>query len=386
MTTLHEANQCGVCKAIQENPTLTNVQLGYLSGKSERSVRRHKAGGGSPLVSVPEAFFTDVPTEAITSRGRSIRTPDGWEKVSFNPNRVAQIAARNMLLEDTFAALDGYTSPVCPTKGARPFAEIFGGSDFQLGKACETGGGTKDTVERVMASAERFKNRVLESNPIAVVITDIGDVIENIFNVPNHQLTTNDLDLTAQIRVARRLYLEVLKLLAPLAPKVYYVSVPSNHGQVRTGPGDSVGSVDNDFGIEISYQLEDICLNSNSEALRSIEFVRPEKYQETATLTVCGTKIAFNHGHRTKGGINGHDVWWANQDHGRMPGWDAHLLVVGHYHTMRAEQSGDGRWIICVSASEPSSDYFALSSGKRSKRGVTCVRVSEGVWSHLEIL
>ena len=103
-------------------------------------------------------------------------------------------------------------------------------------------------------------------------------------------------------------------------------------------------------------------------------------------LTVCGTKLAFHHGHRTKGGINGHDAWWANQDHGRMPGWDADILFVAHYHTPRAEQSGDGRWSLCVSASEPSSDYFALSSGKRSKRGVTCVQVSNRIWSGLEIV
>ena len=35
---------------------------------------------------------------------------------------------------------------------------------------------------------------------------------------------------------------------------------------------------------------------------------------------------------------------------------------------------------------EPSSDYFALAQGKRSKRGVTCVRIGDGVWSDIEIL
>lgn len=733
MRTLHEPAACYVCQVITENPTLSNTQLGFAAGKSERSIRRHKAGrdGSTPMASVPEAFFSDVPTEAITSRGRSILTPDGWEKVTFDPKKIAAVKARETLLNDTLAALDGYSPTPADPKQAYDRAEVFAAADFQAladetpvwttegwknhgdirkgdfvfgadglpkkvlavtgssvqnlfdvefdhkitirasgehlwqgkrkyhpreyvqhgtgpsweyreltwttseiaekvtfvnnlngtpapvraftvdlpkplelgssselpidphllglwlgngshggstvtgdirdwesyakygdvrkvkgrpgtlkllvpklistlrtlglennkhvpeeyllastkdrlallqglmdsdgsctrggvaefsntnrniaegvmfllsslgwkfsvletvgtlygvekrpvwriqiptfsnrmslfrfprkaqrqiaeakehvflrqiqritpvgrgsaqcltvegglylagremvlthncGKACETGGGTADTVERVMASAERFKERVLETKPKAIVITDLGDVIENMWNVPGHQLSTNDLDLTAQIRVARRLYLEILKLLAPLAPQVYFVSVPSNHGQVRTGPKETVGSLDNDFGVEISHQLEDICVNADSAVLRRITFIRPEKHQETAVLTVCGTKLAFHHGHRTKGGINGHDAWWANQDHGRMPGWDADILFVAHYHTPRAEQSGDGRWIICVSASEPSSDYFALSSGKRSKRGVTCVQVSNRIWSGLEIV
>ena len=52
--------------------------------------------------------------------------------------------------------------------------------------------------------------------------------------------------------------LEVVLTLAPLAPELYYVSVPSNHGQVRTGPKGNVGGIDNDFGLDISYQIEDV--------------------------------------------------------------------------------------------------------------------------------
>jgi len=304
----------------------------------------------------------------------------------YRPQDLAKIEAQQTLFSDCLRAIEGFTAPVPEPQGFRYFADIFSNADDQIGKAHETGGGSKDTVERVLASAHRFAERVKRTKPSVIVITDGGDILEGMMNVPHHQLTTNDLDLTEQIRVARRLVLDVFKILAPLAPTCIYVSVPSNHGQVRISPGASVGDVDNDFGIEISYQLEDICKEAESEALKNIQFIRPEKYQETAVLEVCGTKLAFNHGHRTQGGQNGHDKWWAMQDHGRMPGWDADILVVFHYHNMKVEQSGDGRWIICGSASEPSSDYFALSSGKRSKRGVTCFSVSNKVWSDLEIL
>ena len=381
----HNPEICNVCAVIRDNPNLTNTKLAHLADTSERSIRRHRQPLNNPLAAKDE-FFKDIPEAIITSRGQSIRTDDGsWQKVTYRPQDLARLEAQQTLFADCLDAIQGFEAPVFDGE-TRDFAEVFGKADEQFGKAGETGGGTKQTIERVLTSAQRFAERVKISHPRAIVITDGGDGIENMWNVPSHQLSTNDLDLTEQIRVHRRTTLEILKMLAPLAPEVYYVSVPSNHGQVRNAPQASVGGVDNDFGVEVSHQLEDICLESSSEALRAIKFIRPEKYQETATLEVCGTKMAFNHGHRTSGGINGHDAWWAAQDHGRMPGWDADILFVWHYHTLRLDQSGDGRWIICGSASEPSSDYFALSRGKRSKRGVTCVSVCDGVWSDLAIL
>lgn len=363
------------------DPNLSNVANATRLGVNESTIRRWKRKAADS-----DTFF-DVPNQIITSRGRTTRLPDGsYEKITYRPQDLARIESQSTLFDDAMQALDNYKATPSSDLQVLPHTEVFSASDFQIGKAMESGGGTTETVERVMSSVQRFKERISYTRPEAVVITDVGDVIENMWNVPGHQLSTNDLDLTEQIRVARRLYIEMFKELSPMAPRIYSVSVPSNHGQVRIGAKDAVGAVDNDFGIEISHQLEDIFKESNSEALRNVAFIRPDKFQETAVLTTSGTKLAFHHGHQTKGGLNGHDIWWANQDHGRMPGWDADILIVGHYHTLKVEQSGDGRWIISVSASEPSSDYFALGSGKRSKRGVTCFSVSNGIWSNLEIV
>lgn len=374
---------CAVCDAIRESPATTNVAIARKLDVGETTVRRHRT---HMALSETDDFF-GVPSTAITSRGKSYynRETSTWETVKFNPNTATLLSSLDY--DDLEKAVADYhpENPITPAAYST-HTEVFALADAQLGKSMETGGGSKETVERVLASAHAFKRRVEASKPRTIVITDLGDGIENIWNVPSHQLSTNDLDLMAQVRTFRRLLIEVLKLLAPLAPEVYFVSVPSNHGQVRNAPGSSIGTVDNDYGVEISHQLEDVCSNSQSPELSKVRFVRPETYFETATVDVSGTKLAFNHGHRTKGGLNGHDAWWTAQDHGRMPGWDADILLVAHYHTLRIEHSGDRRWIIGVSASEPSSDYFALSTGKRSKRGVTCFRVENGIWSDLEIL
>ena len=370
--------------ALPQNERLSNVAIAERFATSEASVRRHRRKLRRKEQQESDDYFTDIPNEVITSRGKSVRLPDGsWEKVSWDPAKRAVLDS--LKYDDLIEALEGYDAQVCDSDGAVG-AELFCNADDQIGKAVESGGGSADTLRRVRESARMFAGRCRATCPNSIVVTDLGDILENMWNVHEHQMSTNDLDLMEQVRAARRMQLEILKLVAPLAPNVYYVSVPSNHGQVRVGPKATVGGVSNDFGVEISYQLEDICAEAESPALRNVEFIRPEPYHETAVLDVEGTRIAFNHGHRTSGGMNGHDKWWAQQDHGRMPGWDADMLVVAHYHSFRVEQSGDGRWIICVSSSEPSSDYFALSTGKRSTRGVTCFSVKDGVWSDMEIL
>lgn len=378
----HNPQECNVCSTIQNNPDLPNTRLAALAGVGESSVRRHKEPIGPP--SIPETFFTDVPKEIITSRGRSIRTDSGWEKITYRPQALALLESANY--SDVIDYLNGYEPLPVTTSRGEGHTEVFSFADPQFGKACETGGGTKETVQRVLASRDAFVERCRLTKPSEIVVTDLGDIIENIWNVPNHQLSTNDLDIANQIRVARRVLVDIMKPIAPLARKMYFVGVPSNHGQVRNAPGSSIGSVDNDLGLEIGYQVEDIFRESKHKALRRVEFVRPEQYYETAVLETSGTKLAFNHGHRTKGGINGHDAWWSAQDHGRMPGWDADIMNVAHYHSLLLVHSGNGRWIIGSSASEPSSDYFALSTGKRSQRGVTCYSVKNKVWSNIEIL
>lgn len=375
---------------------LTNAELTQLTGLSERTLRRRKAAlrnqysppatttapTTTTTAPIPNSN-TELPPNAIQTRGKISRfTPgEGWDSVEYT---IASEDDQKLLDYETdlLPLLDKFPL-TAPKSSENDYFEQFSAADFQLGKALESGGGTPETVERVKNSLARFVERVQVSNPKAIVVTDLGDIIENMFNVPSHQLSTNDLDLVAQIRTARRLMLEVVLTLAPLAPELYYVAVPSNHGQVRTAPKSSVGGVDNDFGLDVSFQIEDVIAHSQ---VSNVTFVRPEPFQETAVLELCNTRVAYNHGHRTSGGQKGHDKWWAGQDHGRMPGWNADIFFFAHYHTFCIEQSGDGRWMISVSASEPSSDYFALANGKRSTRGVTCVRIGNGVWSDIEIL
>ena len=135
----HDPVSCEVCAVIQENPTLTNTQLGYLAETSERSIRRHKKPNPNPnpLPSTPEQFFTDVPTEIVTSRGRSILTPDGWEKITYRPQDMAVYEA--FTFDDVEKAIAGFVAPTAPTPIRGKHTAVLCLSDFQLGKVDENG-------------------------------------------------------------------------------------------------------------------------------------------------------------------------------------------------------------------------------------------------------
>lgn len=364
--------KCDICSGI--NPELSNVSNGKLLGVSEATIRRHATANHNG-----EDNFFKIPTEIITSRGKSIRTPYGWEKVTWQPNKAALLETLNY--DDLEQAISGF-NPRVERLAHGAGGDVLNASDLQIGKAMQRGGGTPETVARAMQSFHAFAERLRQNPQEEVILADGGDPIENVWNVSD-QLVTNDLDVPAQIRTFRRLMIEGLKIIAPLVPKLTYLAVPSNHGAARTGYKSAGGTVDADFGVEISYQLEDVC--AEHPLLSGVQFVRPKSLDETAEIEIANTKLAFTHGHQSAG-PNGHGKWWAGQDHGRMAGWDADILVTAHYHSLRVEQSGNGRWIIGVSSSDASSDWFTNKTGESALQGMTAFNVQGGQWSNLAIL
>jgi hypothetical protein len=376
---------CTVCKnGWVLNPALSNRQNATNHGISEGSIRRHKKHSVAPTVFKDEHLEDlGIPSEYVTSRGKSTRLLDGsWEKVTWRPNAVALHQA--LVYDDLAQALAEWEwKDHADEDLAGAYTDVLNMADLQIGKAMQRGGGTPETVVRVRQSVQTFANRLMFSSPEAAVIVDNGDPIENCFNVPS-QLVTNDLDVPAQIRTFRRLMIETIKTLAPLVPKLYYVSVPSNHGAHRTGYKAPGGTTDADFGLEISHQIED-AVQENDFLRDRVVFVRPDPLEETATVTVSNTKLAFHHGHQSNSD-KAFGLWWAKQDHGRRPGWDADILVTAHFHNMGLEQSGDGRWIIKCASSDGGSQWYTDKSGETALPGMTAFRVQDGKWSDLALL
>lgn len=356
----------------------TNTAWSRKVGVSEASIRRHLAH--SAVAHQVSAFVAengdliasqiDVPEEYITSRGMSIRDPatNSWQKINWQPNKKA--LHDTLRYDDLKEALDGW-KPERSTFGFVPRAaeraSFLNAADLQIGKANQRWGGTQETLDSARRSVNRWVQHIIDNSIEYAVIVDNGDPIENCFNVPS-QLVTNDLSVPDQIRTFRRFMLETIKIVAPHVRRLIYVTMPSNHGAHRTGYKSPGGTVDADFGLEISHQLEDA--TNENPYLAHVEYVRPQPLDETSELMILGTKLAFNHGHQS-GGVFKHGNWWKGMDHGRMAGWDADIFVFGHFHTQAMYQSGDGRWVIGTASSDPGSDWYTNRTGESSTRGMT---------------
>lgn len=355
----------------------TNTAWGREIGVSEASIRRHLAH--STIAAESTAFVNredgdnllngiDVPEEFVTSRGMSLRDPHtgSWHKVMWQPNKKA--LHDTLRYNDLADALDGWVPPTIRRNPLTPVrAAVLNAADLQIGKANQRWGGTPETIASVRQSVDRFVQHLIDNDIRIAILVDNGDPIENVFNVSD-QMVTNDLSVPDQIRTFRRLMLETIKLIAPHVDKLYYVAVPSNHGRFRTGYKTPGGTVDADFGLEISNQLEDA--TNENPYLGHLIYVRPDSLEETAELTLLGTKLAFAHGHHS-GGVFKHGDWWRNMDHGRMAGGDADIFVFGHFHTQATYHSGDARYVVACSSSDPGSDWFTSKSGEYSRRGMT---------------
>jgi predicted phosphodiesterase len=247
-------------------------------------------------------------------------------------------------------------------------------TDFQLGKT-DWNGGTDNTIEQVMESFYQAR-LVAEANGVEeIVVVDAGDIIENFYNTSS-QRQTNDLSLPKQVLAAYKLMIRGLKELAYSDCVIKYVAVPSNHSRDRMGMQAAAGDVHDDWGIVVAKLIE---------AATDVEVIVPEDYHDSVAFITANTGIGVVHGHQA-GSPDKIGSWWQGQSHGEMPVQHADILVTGHFHSMRVQQSGNQKWIIVGSASDRGSSWFTNNRGEKSVSGMTVFTVADGKWSDLRIV
>jgi hypothetical protein len=283
---------------------------------------------------------------------------------------------------DLYAAIDSWV-PQKHVPTIRKKAETFVvcAADLQTGKT-DFGLKSPDLAKRVLASFARAAEIATETRFAEIVLADLGDIVENI-NSTSSQRGTNDLAITEQIRLARRLMLEGIKMLAPLTDSLVYVAVPSNHGSVRIGPKSPENHVLDDYGIEVAEQLRDVC--AESDKLSNVTFRTPAESMESLAITTSGTTLGFAHGHQAQG-ADGLGKWWSGQSHGRMPLADADIALFGHFHSLRVQQSGDARWLMVSPSSDSGSSWYTNKTGESSAKGMLSFVTADRGWSDLRIL
>lgn len=359
--------------ALPERERKTNIDLAEEFNTSEATVRRHRrALKRKSKDELSRDEFFDLPVGAITKRGKTVRLSDGsYEKIEYRPGAVEMEEAKRLSFEDLEPVFKEPTLPrPSALADARKTTPVVCLADLQCGKA-QSGGGTADTVRLVRRALHDIASDLSGPAPYQrIILADVGDSTEGFWNVAS-QAQTNDLSLTDQIRTVQRLYAEAVRLLAPLCESLCYVAVPSNHCAVRVGPGKNsrANAPDDDFGIMISKNIEDVI--EDRPGFEHVTFHRPEKWEEAVTVEAAdGTSIGFTHGHLA-GSQSKVPGWFRDLAFGRRSGlYDARILVHGHWHNFGVRQVGDARWIISCPSADRGSDWWTNISGDSTKPAI----------------
>lgn len=296
--------------------------------------------------------------------------------------KVRRVHEDELELPSILAQINNYVPTVVKQRNNSAATLVVCIADLQIGKV-DWNGGTQDTVEQVLNSVARAVEIAASARYDEILLIDAGDIIENIYNTSS-QLGTNDRDLPHQVEIASHVVLESIKMLAPLTNKLRYLAVPSNHGAQRLGKGSPAGDVHADYGIVIANMLS-AALRLNPTAFGHVEVVTPAKGHESLYVESSGSQIGVVHGHQANnpGAIT---TWWKGQTHGGMPVGQARILIAGHYHSLRVEQSGDAKWLFVCPSSDRGSSWYTNKTGEASESGVLIFETFDNKWQNLEIV
>ena len=270
------------------------------------------------------------------------------------------------------------------TDVAADFAYVVALGDLQLGKV--DGDGVEGTVQRFIdttrAAVDRYK-RLCKQEPykgaykaMPIYLIHLGDCIEGMVSQGGANTWRTTLTTTEQVRLYRRLLIEQVKAFAGLTDRLVVAGVPGNHDEAHrpihtygdSWAIDSVAAVADALNLAGTYE--------------HVNVMAPERDELTLTLDICGTIVGLAHGHQF-----GRDVvkWWAGQSHGRQPIGDADMLLAGHLHHLKIQDTGP-KTFIQVPALESESTWWKHRTGEVSRPGIVTAIVGGGGWQSLEVL
>lgn len=287
------------------------------------------------------------------------------------------------LMEAAKQAAARRTEPVRPPRQAT----VVCYADPQTGKVAARGG-TPELLERVAATQELLRDYIREQGSPAAYLLDCGDAIEGFENTGS-QMHTNDMSLMRQVETASDILWSFTDLLADTHSEVVVAGVGSNHCRWRAGK-NPLGNAGDDWGIHMLRQLAK-ALKINPEAYGHVSVTWPSDHDETLALDIAGTIVGLAHGHQASR-PDGVPMWWAKQVHGGQPIAHADILITGHFHSFRTQQTGrspfsdrEKRWFQAPTL-DNGSDWFRAISGEDSDPGLLVMTVDANGWDNVKVL
>jgi len=357
------------------------------SGGVLRSVPR-PAGDEPDHAELLAEFELDPMKWRITGLRRSKwQRWDGEWLESFRATFVPTSGAHHVPIDDLLQIV-GKWKPQTPSRKptearSATLAYVVVLADTQVGKI--DGGGSEEIIKNVLHKTDLAVARLKELRKAGrdigtVYLPQLGDCIEGMNSQGGKHIWRTDLDLTSQIRVYRRLLLHMVRTFAPLAERVIVPCVPGNHDEaVRVGNSMATTYTDS-FALDAASAVADAL--ADHPDYKHVSFVFPKYDTLTVTLDMAGTVVGLAHGHQFRGKAVD---WWMKQSHGMQDIGEATLLLSGHLHHLRVEQSG-AKTFIQSPALDGGSTWFQNSSGQAAPAGMLTLTVGGGGWSDLLIV
>jgi hypothetical protein len=261
-------------------------------------------------------------------------------------------------------------------------------ADWQAGKADH--GGVEALLERLMALKDAVPARIKEAQktgaPIsALYCIGMGDMVEGCTGHYAQQDFSVALDRRQQVKLVRRVLTDLLIEWSKLPCRIVVGAVPGNHGENRKG-GKSFTTFEDNDDLATFEQVQEI-LGHNADAYGHISWVLPDG-DMTITLDICGTVVAFAHGHQFTGSglpLNKAKTWWKGKMAAMHPVGDARCLVFGHYHHLQVLEDGPRAIFGCPSL-DGGSRWFEERGGPTTACGTLTFVCDADGWHDLRVL
>ena len=252
-------------------------------------------------------------------------------------------------------------------------------ADFQVGKV-DFLGGAAELLERSEQALKAKIAEVRRARPAQIVLVDAGDSTEGFESAPN-AARTNDLQMTEQIRVWRRILWRWIEQMARLTDDLVVIGVPSNHCRVRAGK-NALGPALDDWGIEVIAQVSDIAAANITGGYDHVRFIVPAEHEEHVLFTLADGKVlGVIHGHQANRPEQVVDKIKANSRRGIG---QADIVIIGHFHHLRIVAFGDGQFLFISPTMDGGSSWFQYS-GERSNPAVMSILVDADGWHGLHL-
>lgn len=315
--------------------------------------------------------------EPVQVRGWDMPTSEGVVRAHYYRLTVKRRTLATDLTELVKAAKRRVRPNAVTTSPVTDSAFLVALGDLQLGKA--DGDGVEGTVARFLdktqAAVDRYKAL---KKPGPIYLTHLGDCIEGMVSQGGANTWRTTLTTTEQVRLYRRLVIEQVKAFASITDRLVVAGIPGNHDEAHRPLhtyGDS-WAIDSLAAVKDALDL--------AGTYDHVSVLAPARDELTLTLDIAGTIVGLAHGHQWRAGQS--VTWWAKQSHGRQPIGDADLLLSGHLHHLRIEQTGSDKTWIQVPALESGSQWWKHRTGEWGQPGIVTAVVGGGGWRSLEVL